>query len=367
MSYATTASSHLLYIGTATREDAGGSKGIYALRFDGQSGRFTAPVLATAVNDPTFLALSPDRRFLYSVARLPQPIDGHTGALNAYAINPASGALTFLGTQSSGGNGAVHLAVDRTGRSVYMANYSTGTVAGFPVLPDGRLGPRASFFQLNGTSIAKPKRQTAPFPHSVALSPDNRYLYVPALGQDKILKFKLTPATAMLEIADPAAYVTAPGAGPRHGTFSPTGRFYYSLNELTGTVDVNAYVPATGELKWVQTVAGLPADFKGTNTSAEIRAHPNGLFLYTSNRGHDSITVFARDKATGRLTLVEHVPCGGQHPRNFALSPEGAWLICANRDSNNLVAFAVDPTTGRLTRTGEPAKLDRPVCVLFAQ
>lgn len=360
------APSHLIYIGTVTQAAPSTSRGIYALRLDPTTGKLTVPVLAATVADPTFLALSPDRRFLYAAHALVEPVNNFKGAASAYSIDATTGGLALLNLLPTGGNGAVHLATDRTGRALLLAHYSSASVVSFPLAADGRIGARVSFNPLTGTSPAKPERQTGPFPHSVAVAPDNRHLYVPALGQDKVVKFKLDAAKATLEPADPAAHTVTPGAGPRHSTFSTDGKFYYVLNELDGTVDVLAYEAAGGKLTPVQSISGLPAGFTGQSTAAEIRAHPNGKFIYSSNRGHDSIAVFARDAATGRLTLVENTPSGGKHPRNFALSPDGAWLLCANRDTNNLVVFAVDAATGRLKRVGDETKLDRPVCVVFA-
>jgi 6-phosphogluconolactonase len=215
-------------------------------------------------------------------------------------------------------------------------------------LLSGKLGPNQA-------------RQDKPHPHSVTFSPDGHFAYVCDLGLDKIFCYRLD-ASALVPAGE---FATAPGAGPRHSKFSADGKFFYVLNELDGTIATYACDPATGALTAKQAVPTLPEGFTGNNTCAEIRLHPNGRFVYGSNRGHDSIAVFARNPADGTLKRIEIVPSGGGHPRNFALSLDGAWLVCANRDSNNLVVFKVDPVTGRLTATGHTAKVPQAVCVLF--
>ena len=200
---------------------------------------------------------------------------------------------------------------------------------------------------------------------SVTPSPDNRLVIVCDLGLDKIFTYALDPAAAKLTPANPPFVVTAPGAGPRHFKFGPDGKHAYAINEMGGTITAYDYDATRGALTTRQTVPTLPADFNGENTCAEIRVHPNGKFLYGSNRGHDSIAVFAINAATGLLTPVEIVLSGGKTPRNFALSPDGAWLVCAHQDSNNLTVFRVDPGTGRLTPTASTANVPACVCVLF--
>jgi 6-phosphogluconolactonase len=348
-------SPHHLYFGTYTRD---GSKGIYALTLDPATGALTAPEVAAEAKGPSFIALSPDHRFLYAVSESEQ-------MAAAFAVAPGTGQLTSLQLpQPAGGVAPCHLAVDATGRTLVVANYHTGIVAALPIRADGTLGPPGSVIQHNGSSI-NPERQASPHVHSVTVSPDNRHVIVCDLGLDKIFTYRLDPAAAKLTPAEPPFVATAPGAGPRHFKFSPDGRHAFAIAEMGSTLTAYAYVSANGALTPLDTRSTLPADFKGTSSCAEVRVHPNGRFVYGSNRGHDSIAVFAFAAASGRLTPVEFTPTGGKSPRNFALSPDGAWLVAANQYSNSLTVFRVDADTGRLTRVAASAQISTPVCVLF--
>lgn len=356
------ATEHLIFIGTYTPA-GGASRGIYSVRLDGATGALSAPVLAAATPNPTFLTLHPGGHRLYALAE-GAPIDGKPGgAVAEFALERPHGTLTRLALQPTGGGGGAHVALDPAAHALVFASYHAGYVASFPLAADGRLGPRASFQAHTGTTGPRSDRQDKPHPHSTTFSPDGRFAYVCDLGLDQIVRYRLDAATGLLTPA--GATATTPGAGPRHAKFSDDGQFLHVINELDATIAVYAVESATGALTLLQRVPTLPADFAGSNTTAEIRLHPNGRFVYGSNRGHDSLAVFAREPATGRLTPVEIVPCGGGHPRNFALSPDGAWLVCANRDSNNLVVFRVDAATGRLTPTGQVATVPQAVCVLF--
>ncbi|MBS0630899.1 MAG: lactonase family protein [Verrucomicrobia bacterium] len=348
---------HHLYIGTYTRD---GSKGIYALTLDGATGALSTPTVAAETGSPSFIALSPDHRFLYAVNESEQ-------MAVAYGVDAATGKLTALQPpQSAGGKAPCHLVVDATGRSLVVANYHTGIVAALPIRADGTLGAPGSVIQHTGSSI-NPERQSSPHVHSVTLSPDNRHVIVCDLGLDKIFTYRLDPATAKLTPAEPPFVATAPGSGPRHFKFSPDGRHAFAITEMGGTMTSYVYNAANGALTPVNTLSTLQADFKGTPSGAEVRVHPNGRFVYGSDRTISSIAVFAVDPATGKLSLVEITPTGGKSPRNFALSPDGAWLVSANQYSNSLTVFRVDPATGRLTRVPDAAAtISTPVCVLFA-
>jgi 6-phosphogluconolactonase len=355
--------SQLIFVGTSSRSH-GPSRGIYSVRIDLGTGALSAAEVASETPHPGFLALHPGGRLLYASGE--NGLAGGpatTGAANACAIDPASGRLTLLNQQPTGGLAVTHLAVDASGRMLITVSYHGGQVAAFPIGPDGRLGARTASFATTGRPGPNRERQDRPHPHSVTLSPDNRLACVCDLGLDRIFCYRLDPATATLTPA--GEYATTPGAGPRHSKFSADGRFLYVINELDGTIAVHACDPATGTLSQQQVVSTLPAGFTGANTCAEIRLHPNGRFAYGSNRGHDSIAVFTIEAATGALTFVERVPSGGGHPRNFALSPDGAWLVCGNLESNNLASFRVDAATGRLTRTGNTVSVPSPTCVLF--
>lgn len=353
----------LLFIGTYTND--GRSRGVYSLRMDLATGALGAPQLAGEGNSPSFLVLHPDKRHLYACGELSGEARPRVGGVTAFSIDATAGRLAFLNEQPTGGPGTTHLAVDATGRSVVTVNYGAGYVRALPLDAAGKLGAPGALIELSGPRGPNATRQEKPHTHSVTLSPDNRHAYICDLGLDRVYVYRLDPATATLTPAEPAFAATPAGVGPRHAKFSADGRHFYVLNELIGSVCVFDCVPASGALTLKQTISTLPADFRGENGSAEIRISPDGRFVYASNRGPDSIAVFARDAKAGTLTLVEIVPSGGKHPRNFALSPDGRWLVCANRDTDNLVVFAVDPATGRLTRTAHAATIARPVCVLF--
>jgi 6-phosphogluconolactonase len=347
---------HHLFIGPYTRD---GSKGIYALTLDGETGRLSAPVLAAETKGPSYLTLSPDGHRLYAVS------ESHAMAAG-FVLSPDRAGLTPLAQdQSAGGKAPCHLTVDHTNRALLVANYHSGIVASLPINPDGTLRPPATVIQHEGHSV-NPTRQSSPHVHSVTVTPDNRFVLVCDLGLDRIYTYRLDPATATLSPGDPAFITTEPGAGPRHLAFAPDGRHVLCITEMGGTLVSFAYEPANGSLRAVDRQSTLPPGFSGENTSAAVRVHPNGRFVYGSNRGPDSIAVFGFDAASGRLTPVEIVPSGGKGPRDFALSPDGRWLVAAHQYSNNLTVFRVDPATGRLTPTPHTANLSTPVCVLFA-
>ena len=361
------AASQLIFIGTYTSKDVP-SKGIYAVQLDTRTGALSEPVVAAETVNPTFLTWRPDHRVLYALGEGPDP-DGKTGGgVAAFAFDSASGKLTLLNRRGTGGGGGTTmLATDATGRMLVTVSYGAGYVASFPLATDGRLGERASLIAHAGPLGPNTIRQEKPHPHSVTISPDNRFALVADLGLDRVLVYRIDPATATLTPHDPAFITTPPGTGPRHAKFSRDGRFFYILNEIDGSICVCAYDAARGAGMPIQHISTLPAGFQVTDPdrAAEIRLHPNGRFVYASNRGHDSLAVFAV-RSDGTLQLVEITPCGGQHPRNFELSADGTWLVCANQNSNNLVVFKVDPATGRLQATGHTAAVPQGVCVLFA-
>lgn len=359
------AASQLVFIGTYTPKD-NSSRGIYAVRFDPTTGELSEPVLAAETPNPTFLALNPNGRVLYAVGES-APLTGAVGgAAVAFTIDPSSGKLTPLNAQPTGGASLCYVGIDATGKELGTISYGGGHITSFAISSDGKVGPRMNALTSTGDLGPNRTRQDKPHPHSITYSPDNRFAYVCDLGRDKVLRFKVDPSAGTLTPA--GEFATAPGDGPRHSKFSADGKHFYVINELASTVSHYTCDPATGALSISDSVPTLPDDFKGakgSNTTAEIRIHPNGHFVYGSNRGHDSIAVFARNPADGSLKRIQIISSGGAHPRNFSLSPDGAWLICANRDTNNLVVFKVDPTTGLLTATGKTATVPQAVCVLF--
>jgi 6-phosphogluconolactonase len=362
MSTTLSAASQLIFIGTYTPKN-GASRGVYAARLDPETGTLSEPVLAAETPNPTFLVRHPVLPVVYAAGEGPGLDRPVSSGATAFRLDATSGQLTLLNSRGADTAGTTHLGVDTSGRMLITVSYSGGQIAAFPLAADGRIGARSAHILPTGQLGPNQARQDKPHPHSVTLSPDNRFAYVCDLGLDRILCYRLDPEKAALTAAGETA--TKPGAGPRHSKFSADGRFFYVINELDGTIVAYAVVPATGALTPVQTVSTLPAGFAGENTCAEIRLSPDGRFVYGSNRGHDSLAVFARDAARGTLTPVETVPSGGGHPRNFNLTPDGHWLVCANRDSNNLVLFKVDPATGRLQTTGHTVSVPTPVCVLF--
>jgi len=353
------AAEYFVYLGTYTSGQST-SKGIYVARFDTATGALSAPELAAEARNPSFLALHPNGRFLYAVGELG---GAQGGALSAYAIEAGTGRLKPINQVSSRGSSPCHLAVDKTGRYVIVVNYGSGSVAAYALKGDGSLGESTAFIQHAGSSV-NPKRQQGPHAHSVNISPDNRFAVVADLGLDQVLVYRFDASKGSLEANQPPYAKVAPGSGPRHFAFHPTGRYAYVINELASTVTAFRWDARQGALTEIQTISTLPAEFKGENYTAEVVVHPNGRFLYGSNRGHDSIAVFAIDKQ-GKLALVEVAPSGGQMPRNFALAPGGQWLLAANQRSDNVVVFRVDAGTGRLKPSGTEIKVGAPVCVRF--
>jgi 6-phosphogluconolactonase len=353
-----------LFIGTSSNAP-GLNRGIYAVRLDPETGALSAATLAAETPNPGFLVPHPGGRVIYASGECGRADEKPAaGAVNAYAYDPAAGTLVPAGQQPTGGLGVTHLAVDATGRMLLTASYHGGQVAAFPLAADGRPGPRSASLHPAGVLGPNRTRQDKPHPHSVTVSPDNRLVQVCDLGLDRIFAFRLDPARATLAAAGDVS--AAPGAGPRHSKFSRDGRYFYVINELGSTIVVYRVDPVSGALAAIQTVPTLPAGFSGESICSEIQLHPNGRFVYGANRGHDSIAVFARDPDGGGLSLVEIAPCGGRHPRHFALSPNGDWLVCANRDSASLTVLRIDPATGRLSGTPHTTTVPMPTCVLFA-
>jgi 6-phosphogluconolactonase len=343
-----------VYVGTFT----GKSKGIYLSELDLRSGELSAPTLAATTTSPSFLALHPNRRFLYSVNEIDNFARMKSGSVSAFAIDPQTGALTLLNQQPSRGAGPTHLAVDKQGKNVLVANYGGGSVAVLPIGEDGRLAPATGFEQHVSSNVKRP-----PHAHCITLDAANRFAFVADLGLDKVLIYQYDAAQGLLAPNDPPFATVPPGSGPRHFTFHPNGRSAYVINELASTVTTFRYDAAKGALEPLQTISTLPADFTKTNSTAEIVVHPSGKFLYGSNRGHNSIAIFAIDADTGQLTPVGHEPTQGKTPRNFAVDPTGAFLLAANQDSGTIVVFRIDPETGRLTATGHTAEVSMPVCL----
>jgi 6-phosphogluconolactonase len=353
----------LVYFGTYTNEK---SKGVYVSRLDLASGKVTPPELAAETPNPSYLAIHPSGDFLYAANEV-RSFDGKdAGSVSAFAIDRQTGKLTPLNRESAVGRGPVYVVVDKTGHNLLVSNYGGGSVAVLPIGADGMLKPASAFIQHTGSSV-NPERQSAPRAHSINLDPANRFAYAADLGLDKVLIYRFDAAKGSLVANDPPFAAVAPGAGPRHFAFHPSGRFAYVINEINVTLTAFRSDPERGSLTELETVSTLPpnqAVQQGFST-ADVRVHPSGKFLYGSNRGFDSIVVFAIDEKSGRLTQLQNEPTQGSTPRGFGIDPTGAYLLAANQRSDSVVVFRIDQRTGRLTPTGQKIELGAPACVKF--
>ncbi len=353
----------LVYVGTYT---GARSKGIYAFRMEATTGALSPLGLAAEAANPTFLAVHPTQKFLYAANEVGEFEGKKSGAVSAFAIDPATGKLALLNRVSSGGAGPCHLIVDAAGKNVLVANYGGGSVAVLPLEADGSLREASAFVQHRGSSV-NPQRQEGPHAHGVTLDASNRFAFVTDLGLDKIMTYKFNAASGALEAHDVPWTQVRSGAGPRHFVFHSQGRFASVINELDSSIISFAYDSARGVLKEIQSVPTLSSGFKGESWTAEVEVHPSGRFLYGSNRGEDSIVVYSVDPASGKLAFVERQPTRGKTPRNFGIDPTGSYLLAANQGSDTVVMFRINADTGRLTPTGGVIEVGAPVCVKFVE
>jgi 6-phosphogluconolactonase len=357
----------LAYVGTYT---GGKSQGIYLFRLqthnpDASQDALLVPLgLAAETPSPAFLEIDAKRRLVFAVNEMGQFEGQPTGAVSAFSVDPATGKLKLLNQKSSLGSGPCHLVLDRAGRHVFVANYGSGSVAVLKVQPDGLLGETTAFVQHEGKSV-NPQRQEGPHAHCVTLDPANRFLFVCDLGLDKVLIYKFDSDSGKITPNEPAFAAVAAGAGPRHMAFRPDGRFAYVVNELNSTVTAFAYDADAGALAELQTVSTLPENFAGPNTCAEIAVHPNGKYVYASNRGHDSVALFKVDGEKGTLTFVEAQSTGGKTPRHFGIHPSGAHPAIANQNSDTLLLCRIDADDGRLKPSEVFAEAPTPSCIQF--
>jgi 6-phosphogluconolactonase len=351
----------LVYVGTYT---SGKSEGIYLYRLNLSSGELKHFATTKGVKDPSFLAIAPSRRYLYAVNEVEEFAGKKSGAVSAFAIDQRTGELRFLNQQPTLGGAPCYVVVDQTGRFVLAANYVGGNFAVLPVRSDGTLGEATDVKQDLGSSI-NADRQEGPHAHCIVLDSANRFAYGCDLGTDKIMIYRFDARRGKLIPNGTPSVQVKPGAGPRHLTFHPGGKYAYLINELHATVTAFTHDRVRGNLKEVQTVPTLPKDFNGADTSADIHVSPDGRFVYCSNRGHDSIATFKIDPRNGELTFIAHEPTGGKTPRNFAIDPTGTFLLAANQKSDSIVTFRLDPKTGRLAATGHVAEVPSPVCLKF--
>jgi 6-phosphogluconolactonase len=347
-----------VFVGTYTD---GASEGIYRLSFDPQTGKLSEPQLAAKLENPTFLVVAPNKKSLYSTRELGNDKPAKTGFVHAFGLDAATGKLTPLNFEPTGGPGPCQVALDRDGCHLMTANYADGSVAVFPVDKSGKLQPNSALVRHEGSG-PNTERQKKAYAHSIKVDPTGKFALAADLGCDKLFVYRLDQQRGTLTETDATIDLPA-GSGPRHFVFYPNGKFAYVLNELLNTVAVFSYDGSQGKLEPLQTISTLPDDFTGENTSAEIVVHPSGKFLYTSNRGHDSIATFAIDATTGKLTARGHTATEGKTPRNFALDATGKWLLVGNERSDSLVVFALSDD-GTLKPTGEKAAVPNPACVL---
>jgi len=351
------ADEYLVYSGTYTNPQ---NPGIQGFRWHPADGSLVPIGLMGEVANPSWVTVHPNGKYLYAAG------EQTGGRVTAFAINHETGKLTLLNSVSSGGAGPCHLSFDRSGKFIFAANYDGGSIAVFPVAEDGHVGEASDFVQHRGQNTiagADKQRQEAPHAHVSVVSSDNRFVFVADLGLDEVLVYRFDAGSGKLTPNDPPFWRGHPGAGPRHLAFAPDGKRLYLVNELNSTVTVLSYDARSGRLKELQSLSTLPADFKGENTGAEIEVDPTGRFVYASNRGHDSIAVFAVHRNS--LQLVQNASTLGKEPRHFTLDPSGKYLLAENQNSNSIVVFHVDPKTGMLHPSGAPLPVISPVCLAF--
>ncbi len=350
-----------LFVGTYTEGSAanGASKGIYVYRFNAATGDIK-PVSTVATDNPSFLALAPGGRFLYSV----NETDGaKPGSVSAFSFDPGSGRLTLINKQRSGGDDPCYVSVDAHRKWLMVANYGGGSCSALPIGSDGSLGALTQTLQHSGSGPNKLRQEKAHV-HSTIFSPDEKYLLVADLGLDNLSVLRFNPNAAQRPLTPAADSIVTirPGSGPRHISFYPGKPYVYLINELNGTVDAFHY--AQGKLTLLQHISSHPAGYSGMIGSADIHVAPVGKFLYASNRGDaNSLAIYRIDTATGKLSLKGFQPTLGKTPRNFIIDPTGRWLLVANQNGKNVVIFRIDPQTGLLKATGKQIELPSPVCL----
>src|SRR4051812_44788271 len=342
-----------------------GGDGIYLTELDLSTGDLWPIRLVADVRKASFLALHPNHRYLYSTCEVDDYHDVKGGAVAAFKIDAATGNLTLLNHQSSSGEGPHYLSLDRDGKNALVANYHGGSIAVLPIRADGKLGLATSTVLHHGSSVNK-SRQTGPHPHAIDVDPTNRFVFVPDLGLDKVLAYRFDSLAGTITANHPRGLATLPAAGPRHITFHSNGKWGYEINEVHSTVIALRYASQMGRLTQIDTVSTLPAGAtQQDNLTGEIVVHPNGKCLYASNRGHDSIAVFAIDQTSGRLSALGHGLAGGRNPRNFNIDPSGKFLLSANLDSNTVTVLQIDPASGKLSRAAHEIKILQPFCIQF--
>ncbi|MFN8446774.1 MAG: lactonase family protein [Caldilineaceae bacterium] len=355
------------YIGTYSdanaREDER-SQGIYRASLNVNNGALEDLQPAAWASNGCFLAISANRRFLYAIGDTFEPDVQLKGAVAAFAVDEQSGNLHFLNQQPTPNGISCHVNVDATNRLLVSVSYRRGSFASYLLAPDGTIDPFREHVQHHGQGT-NPTRQEGPHAHQAIFSPDNRFLLVNDLGIDKIGCYAIDPTLGQLVPESVRWTKVHDGAGPRHLAFHPNGRYVYLINELDSTITVFAYGTASGSLQELQVISTLPEGYTGEKWCADIHVHPSGRFLYGSNRGHNSIVIYAIDEASGRVRTLGYQASLGKTPRNFAIDPTGKFLLVANQDGNSIVSFAINPEQGLLSTTGHSLTLSKPVCIKF--
>lgn len=344
-----------LIVGTYT---GGKSEGIYVYKFNSEDGTHKE-VSHIKASNPSFIAVSPDEKYIYAVNENAK--EGHGGDIAAYSFNKENGTLTLLNQQPTQGDHPCYVDIDKTGKWVFAANYSSGSLSVFPVSADGSLGAATTHITHTGSGANK-ERQEKPHVHCTFISPDNKWLYVPDLGIDKVMIYAFDAITGKLTPGSPPFAQSQPGSGPRHITFHPTGKFAYVVEELSG--QVVAYQYQQGQLKLLQRTSTTPRGQKGFAGSADIHVSPDGKFLYASNRGDfNNIAMYKVDTKTGKLSIIGFQSTLGNAPRNFNFDPSGNYLLAGNQNNDEIVIFKRNLKTGLLTEAGKRIKVGKPVCL----
>jgi 6-phosphogluconolactonase len=350
----------IVFIGTYTEHEGSQSKGIHIYRLNLSSGELTFQKEAIGIRNPSYLDIHLEKRFLYAVNEVQSFAGEDGGGVSALSIDPISGELELLNAQSSRGKDPCYISIEQTGRFALVANYSSGNAAMLPIQADGRLGPASDVVQHSGSSV-DPKRQTAPYAHSIVPDPTNRFAIAADLGADKLVIYEMDLEKGKLK--KHAEVKVKPGSGPRHSIFHPNGQYLYLFNELNSTLIVFRYDSDAGRLAEIQTISTLPPGYEGESLGADL--HIYGKYLYASNRKHDTIAWFLIDENSGQLSYEGEIPSGGKVPRGFAIYPSGSFLLAAHERSDNVVVFQIDPATGKPIETGYEARVSHPVCVKF--
>jgi 6-phosphogluconolactonase len=358
---ATTSPDYLVYVGTNVTSAEANT--IYLCRLNVSTGALTPVSAQKGGAQPTYLTMDKGHRYLYAVSET-QSFQGkaNSGGVSALAIDQHTGALTLLDQQPSLGASPCYISLDRSEKNLLVANYTGGNVALLPRQDNGQVAAPTDADQ-HQRPTGPHKNQDNPHAHCIIADPANRYAFAVDLGTDKVYRYQLDPAHGKLGLPATVAFTAQPGVGPRHLTFHPNGRWAYLENELGSSVTALTYDAAAGTFQEIQTLTTLPTSFTGENSGADVHISPDGRFVYTSNRGDNSLAVFAIDGGSGRLTLVQHVSTQGKTPRNFALDPSGQVLLVANQNSDNLFSYHVDKKSGKLTPTGQSVQLPSPMFV----